>query len=90
MYESTCPHCGKAFKIDETGFADILKHVRGGEFESTLHEPLEVDGDSKRTESELAETQLSAKLGIQPAAKVGEIEILEASTDHAQQAEQLA
>ena len=25
MHEIICPHCGKAFKIDEAGYADILK-----------------------------------------------------------------
>ena len=24
MHEIICPHCSKAFKIDETGYADIL------------------------------------------------------------------
>ena len=28
MHEIICPHCGKAFKIDEAGYADILKQVR--------------------------------------------------------------
>jgi hypothetical protein len=42
MHEITCPHCGKAFKIDEAGYADILKQVRDREFESALHERLEM------------------------------------------------
>jgi hypothetical protein len=25
MHEIICPHCGKAFKIDEAGYADILE-----------------------------------------------------------------
>lgn len=28
MHEIICPHCSKAFKIDEAGYADILKQVR--------------------------------------------------------------
>ncbi len=28
MNEIFCPHCHKAFKVDEAGFADILKQVR--------------------------------------------------------------
>ena len=32
MHEIICPHCSKAFKIDEAGYADILKQVRDGEF----------------------------------------------------------
>ena len=28
MNEIICPHCDKAFKVDETGYADIMKQVR--------------------------------------------------------------
>ena len=28
MNDIICPHCNKAFKIDETGYADIVKQVR--------------------------------------------------------------
>ena len=41
MHEIKCPHCGKAFKIDEAGYADILKQVRDGDFEQQLHERLD-------------------------------------------------
>ena len=37
MHEIICPHCNKAFKIDEAGYADILKQVRDGAFEQQLH-----------------------------------------------------
>ena len=30
MHEIVCPHCGKAFKIDEAGYADIAKQIRDG------------------------------------------------------------
>ena len=42
MHEIICPHCSKAFKIDEAGYADILKQVRDGECEQQLHERLEL------------------------------------------------
>lgn len=41
MNEILCPHCKKAFKVDEAGFADILKQVRDHEFEQALREQLE-------------------------------------------------
>lgn len=41
MNEIICPHCSKAFKIDETGYADIMKQVRDHEFEKAIHERLE-------------------------------------------------
>ena len=36
MNEIICPHCHKPFKIDEAGYADILKEVRNHEFEEEL------------------------------------------------------
>jgi hypothetical protein len=36
MNEIICPHCQRAFKIDEAGYADILKQVRNHEFEEEL------------------------------------------------------
>jgi hypothetical protein len=38
MNDIKCPSCGKAFKVDEAGFADILKQVRDQEFDKALHE----------------------------------------------------
>lgn len=56
MNEIKCPHCGKAFKIDESSFAAILKQVRDGEFEKELHE---------RIDSEVRASQANAKLELQ-------------------------
>jgi hypothetical protein len=36
MNQIICPHCHKAFKIDEAGYADILNQVRNHEFEEEL------------------------------------------------------
>jgi len=41
MSEVICPHCNKSFKIEEAGYADILKQIRNKEFEEELHEKLE-------------------------------------------------
>lgn len=57
MREISCPHCGKAFKIDEAGYADILKQVRDSEFEQQLHERLELAEQDKRNAVELAKTK---------------------------------
>ncbi len=37
MNEIICPHCHKAFKIDEAGYANILKQVRDKEFAEELN-----------------------------------------------------
>lgn len=38
MHEIICPHCNKAFKVDEIGYADIVKQVRHEEFDHQLYE----------------------------------------------------
>ena len=39
--EIICPHCQKAFKVDDTAFAEILKQVRDSEFNAELHARIE-------------------------------------------------
>ena len=41
MNQIKCPHCGQAFTVDESGFADILAQVRTQEFEAEIHTTLE-------------------------------------------------
>ena len=48
MQDISCPHCGKAFKIDETSYADILKQVRDHEFEEQIQARLELAEREKR------------------------------------------
>jgi len=40
MNEIICPNCNKVFKVDEAGFADILKQVRDHQFEEELQKRL--------------------------------------------------
>jgi hypothetical protein len=78
MNEIICPHCGKAFKIDEAGYADILKQIRDREFDKALHERLELAEKEKETAIELAETKVTSKLEKAAAKKEAEIERLKA------------
>lgn len=54
MHEIICPHCKKAFKIDEAGYAEILKKVRDKDFDHQLHERLELAEEDKQRAVELA------------------------------------
>jgi hypothetical protein len=90
MNEIICPHCHKAFKIDEAGYADILKQVRDSAFEQQLHERLELAEKDKRSAVELARAQLSSELQKAAAAKDAEIQALQAQVAGANQAQQLA
>lgn len=60
MQEIVCPHCAKAFKIDEAGYADIVKQVRNKEFEKQLHERLQLAERDKASAVELATMKISA------------------------------
>jgi hypothetical protein len=90
MHEIICPHCGKAFKIDEAGYANILKQVRDSEFEQQLHERLELAEQDKRNAVELAETKVAAELHKAAAAKDSEIKELKAKLDAGEVARKLA
>ena len=48
MHDIICPHCSKAFKVDEAGYADILKQVRDREFEQQLTKRLALAEQDKR------------------------------------------
>ena len=47
MNEIICPECKKAFKIDEAGYAEILKQVHNSEFENELQKRLK-DADKEK------------------------------------------
>lgn len=78
MNEIKCPHCGKAFKIDEAGYADILKQVRDSEFEQQLHERLELAEKDKLNAVELAKNKVGNEMQKAAAAKDAEIQDLKA------------
>jgi len=90
MNEIICPHCGKAFKIDEAGYADILKQVRDADFEKQLQERLELAEQDKRNAIELTEAKLSGELQKAAAAKDTEIQALKAKLDAGDVARKLA
>jgi len=90
MHEIICPHCSKAFKIDEAGYADILKQVRDGEFEQQLHERLELAEQDKRNAIELVESKLANVSQLAVATKDAEIQQLKAKLDAGEVARQLA
>ena len=90
MHDIICPHCGKAFQIDEAGYADILKQVRDSDFERQLHERLELAEQDKRNAVELAEAKVASELQKAASAKDAEIQDLKAKLDAGEVAQQLA
>ena len=90
MHEIICPHCVKAFKIDESGYADILKQVRDSQFDQQLHERLELAEKDKLTAVELATTRLVGNSQRDAAVKDAEIQELKAKIDASELAQTLA
>ena len=90
MHEIICPHCSKAFKIDEAGYADILKQVRDGAFEQQLHERLELAEQDKRNAVELAQAKAASEMQKSAVAKDSEIQALKAKIDAGELARKLA
>jgi hypothetical protein len=90
MHDIICPHCGKAFKIDDAGYADILKQVRDSEFEQQLHDRLELAEKDKRNAVELAETKVTSEMQKAAVAKDSEIQELKARLDAGEVARKLA
>lgn len=90
MHEIICPHCDKAFKIDESGYAEILKQVRDGDFEKQLHERLELAEREKHNAVELAKAAASSEMQKTAAAKDAEILELKARLDTSEVARRLA
>lgn len=58
MNEIICPHCKKVFKVDEAGFADILKQVRDHQFEEELQSRLNLAEREKDTAVKLTTANL--------------------------------
>ena len=90
MHEIICPHCNKAFKIDEAGYADILKQVRDTAFEQQLHERLELAERDKLNAVELAKARVASDLQKAASAKDAEIQDLKARLDAGETARKLA
>lgn len=90
MHEIICPHCGKAFKIDEAGYADILKQVRDADFHRQLRERLELAEQDKQNAIELIQTKAASESQKDAAAKNAQIQNLRAKLDASEAAQKLA
>ena len=90
MREIQCPHCGKAFTVDEAGYADIVKQVRDREFEQQLHERLELAEREKENALRLARADAAAESQRAAAAQQAEIQQLQGRLEAAETARRLA
>lgn len=81
MNEIICPNCKKAFKVDEAGFADILKQVRDHQFEEELQTRLNLADKEKESAVKLAELNVRNSVQEQLAKKDKEFTELKAQKD---------
>ncbi|TAN58543.1 DUF2130 domain-containing protein [Patescibacteria group bacterium] len=89
MNDIICPNCKKVFKVDEAGFADILKQVRDHQFEEELQKRLNLAEKEKENAVKLAEANIKNSLQEDLAKKDKELAELKAEKDR-NLAEQLA
>lgn len=90
MHEISCPHCHKAFQIDEAGYASILKQVRDEAFESEIANRLQLAEDDKRNAVELAESKAANAARDDAVKKDSEIQQLRAQLDSVATKQELA
>jgi len=90
MQDIHCPECKKAFKIDEAGYADIVKQVRDSEFTQQLNERLDIAEKEKINAVKLAKQQATNDAQKKSAAKDAEIQDLKARLEAGNTSKQLA
>ncbi len=84
MNEIICPNCDKAFKVDEAGFADIVKQVRDHEFEEELANRLDLAKKEKENAVKLAVANIQNSLQKELAGKEIELSEMEAKIKSAE------
>jgi len=101
MNEIICPNCKKAFKVDEAGYADIMKQVRDHQFEEELQKRLKLADIEKDSAVKLAEANLKnvlqenltkkdIELSEKMAAKTAEIAEIKSKLENAELQKQLS
>ncbi|MDG1551601.1 MAG: DUF2130 domain-containing protein [Candidatus Poseidoniaceae archaeon] len=90
MSEITCPHCSKAFKVDQAGYAAILSQVKNKEFEKEVHQRLELEQQKYNTELNLAKATTEKESADTLAKKEREILELESKINSMELEKQLA
>ncbi len=69
MNDIICPNCNKAFKIDESGYAELLKQVRTEQFNEEIENRLKLAEQEKVNAVQLTAAQVENKMKDQIAEK---------------------
>ena len=78
MHEIICPNCKKAFKVDESSYADIVAQVRNSEFEKEINKRLSIAKKEKDDAVELAKERMKNDIQKELLQKDRELESLKA------------
>ena len=89
MNEITCPNCNKPFKLDNAGYADIVKQVRDHQFQEELNSRLELAQNEKKSAIELTKAELKNNFERQLAEKQQEIAALSSKIESANTQQEL-
>lgn len=90
MNEIKCPKCSAIFKVDEAGFADILKQVRDRKFEEELHTRLDLEKKDRESAIKLIEANLKNSQQAELANKDKEIMQLKAKLENGETEKKLS
>jgi len=69
MNDIICPNCNKAFKIDESGYVELLKQVRTQQFNEEIENRLKLAEQEKANAIQLTAAQVENKMKDQHAEK---------------------
>jgi hypothetical protein len=81
MNEIICPHCKKAFKIDEAGYAEIQKQIRDSEFDKEIHNRLELAEKENEAALQVMKLKLEGELQKSKSANESEIQKLKSQIE---------
>tara|TARA_B110000459_G_C16604461_1_gene492817 strand:+ start:62 stop:1243 length:1182 start_codon:yes stop_codon:yes gene_type:complete len=90
MSEITCPHCTKAFKVDQAGYAAILSQVKNKEFDKEIHQRLELEQEKYNSELNLAKATTEREVAESIAEKERDILALESKVNSMELEKKLA
>ena len=88
--EIKCPHCNTAFKIDETGYVNILQQVRDAEFEQQIKDRLLMAERENQTALELSKSESTQEKQLAISEKENKIQELQGLLDAANATNKLA
>ena len=90
MTEIKCPHCGKFFQIDESGYAAIVKQVRDAEFQRDIHERLQQAAREKESAVTVAVMEAERKHADALGERDRQISAMQTKLEGAETAQKLA